>query len=307
MFMRRIGTLLAAAALGLCAAFPASAETTKVSIGYVSAGDFITAFVAKDEGIFEKNGIDATLTQLTIATNGPAAVLSKSLDISMSTATILLEAAEGGLDLVAIAGVSRFYADNPKVSLVARTGSGIHKAADFKGKTIGVPGLNSVMDVGVRTWLKRNGVALGDVTFVEVVFPRMKDMLTSRTVDAVAVLEPFRSAIIKGGVGYNVVNYYSELNPNALSALWISTREWATANPKLITAFRKSLAEAADFIEKNPDKAKPIEKKYLGFNSPIKPSIALDLNAGDLDFYVKIITDLGLLRHPVDAAKLVWP
>jgi NitT/TauT family transport system substrate-binding protein len=307
MFMGRIGRLLAAAVLGLCATLPASAEGTKVSIGYVSAGDFITAFVAKDEGIFEKNGIDATLTHLTIATNGPAAVLSKSLDISMSTATILLEAAEGGLDLVAIAGVSRFYADNPKVSLVARTGSGIHKAADFKGKTIGVPGLNSVMDVGVRTWLKRNGVALGDVTFVEVVFPRMKDLLTSQTVDAVAVLEPFRSAIIKGGVGYNVVNYYSELNPNALSALWITTREWATANPKLITAFRKSLAEAADFIEKNPDKAKPIEKKYLGFNSPIKPSIALDLNAGDLDFYMKIITDLGLLRHPVDAAKLVWP
>ena len=41
----------------------AAAEPTKVAIGYPPATDFLPAYVAKEQGIFAKNNIDATLVK----------------------------------------------------------------------------------------------------------------------------------------------------------------------------------------------------------------------------------------------------
>ena len=41
----------------------AAAEPTRVAIGYPPATDFLAAYVAKEQGIFAKHNIDATLVK----------------------------------------------------------------------------------------------------------------------------------------------------------------------------------------------------------------------------------------------------
>ncbi len=297
-----LGFLLATMALS-----GARAEPTKISLGYVLAGDFITSFVAKDKGFFDQHGLDVQMVKVPLATSIPPALVSGSLDIGMSTATIVVQTASGGLDLVTIAGVSRFFADTPKVALVGKTGTAYHSASDMRGKTIGVPGIGSAMDIGVKMWLKQNHIAITEVNFVESSFPQQRDMLMNRSIDAVATLEPFLSRIVGSGDGYRIANYFAEVAPNALSAVWISTGDWAKAHPDVITRFRESLADAFAFIQAHPDDTKPIEQKYLGYTSPVKPSISLIVQPHDYDFYNTALLDLGLIDHSVDVAKLVIP
>jgi NitT/TauT family transport system substrate-binding protein len=286
---------------------PAPPAPMHISLGYVLAGDFITAFVAKDRGYFADHGLDVELVKIMLATNIPAALVSGSLDVGMSTATIILQATSGGLDFQAVAGVSRFYPNNPKISVVGRAGTAMKTAADLRGMKVGIPGLNSVADVGLRYWLLRNHVNLADVTFVEANFPQMKDMLANRSVDAVAVLEPFRSRIMADGTGYKIADYYTELGVEALSAIWMSTTAWATAHPHEIAALRAGLADAAAFIAAHPDETKPTEAKYLGYVSPVPPSISLTVKPEDFAFYQKAMMELGLIDKPVDVTRLVYP
>src|SRR5262249_46658285 len=120
---------------------------TKMNIGYGFAADFLPAFVAKEEKIFEKHGIDATLTSFPRAALAPPAVISGSLQVGYNTAPNLLLSAEAGIELVAVAGGARLKKTNPKIALVTRKDLTVATADDLKGKRVGVPGINSIIEI----------------------------------------------------------------------------------------------------------------------------------------------------------------
>jgi NitT/TauT family transport system substrate-binding protein len=298
---RMMGVMLAV----LFAGPQVAAAQTKISIGYTAAGDFLPAFVALEKGYFAKRGLDASFTRVALASNIPAALMSKSIDIGTGTGPGLLQAAEGGLDLVAVSGSARQRSDNPTVSLLARKDLNINSPADLKGKKIGVPGLNSVIDVVLRVWLEAKGVPVKQVTLIEASFPQMNDLLRGKTLDAVAVLEPFRSKIEQDGTAVKVSDFFSEVTDNMIFGFWISTRSWADANPKAIKDFREALAEGIAYVKANPDDVKAIEAKYLGVKMPGFSSFDTEIKPADLDVYAKMGKDLGLLRETVNAATLI--
>lgn len=299
---------LAVVALALVLASLAANAQTKVNIGYATASDFLPAFVAKEEGCFDKNKVDATMTRIPIANNIPAALVSGSLQIGMSTPTILLQAREGGLDLVGIAGATRMVKANPSMSLVMRKGVDVKTAADVKGKKIGVPGINSVADVMFKKWLKNSGIKLQEVTFIETPFPQMPDLLKSGTIDGVVAVEPIRSRIVGADIGYRIPEeFYVAVNPDSLLTLWSATGAWAKANPDVIKSFRACLAEGLAWIKANPEKARDVEKKYLGFTTPTYPTMALDLKADDFTFFAELTKEMGLTRKDIDIKTLIIP
>src|ERR1700754_4638347 len=95
----------AATFAALLVASPALAQN-KIQIGCTATGDCASAMVAVDEGIFKKHGLDAEMVLIGINSNIPAAIFSNSIQVGGPTSTVFLQAADGGLDLVAIAGAS---------------------------------------------------------------------------------------------------------------------------------------------------------------------------------------------------------
>jgi NitT/TauT family transport system substrate-binding protein len=263
--------------------------------------------VAKEQGFFQKRGIDATLTRIALASNMPAALVSKYIDIGVSTGPNLLQAAEGGLDLVAIAGATRAIKDAPIISLLARQGLAVAGAQDLKGRKVGVPGFNSLIDVMLRKWLRDRRLAPADVTLIEAPLPQMPDLLKSGTLDAVAAVEPIRTRIVASGAGAIAIEFFAEVNPDALAAFWAARRDWASSNRTAVAAFREALAEGMAYVAANPDQAREIEKKYLGFNSPQFPKYVIELRSEDFAFYLAVGQELGLLKTQIDVASLIQP
>jgi len=294
------------ALLGAALALPAQAQQAKANIGYIGAADFTPLFVAKDKGMFDKHGLDATLTRIQIAPNVGPAIIAGNLQIGMGTVPTLLHAAEGGLPLVAIAGASRMKKGNPIAGLVGRSGLAIKGPSDLRGKKIGSPGLNAMLTEVLEKWLYDNQVASGQYTLVEVVFPQQHDMLKSGTVDAVITIEPFRSRMLSDGTGYKIADYVGEVNPDIIAVLWMARRDWADANPQAARAFQRAYAEAIVWCGKNPEESKKILAKYIGFASPVLPDYGVEVKLSDLEFFEKMERQLGKLRQPVDVNKLVW-
>jgi NitT/TauT family transport system substrate-binding protein len=221
---------------------------------------------------------------------------------------VLLQAVDGGLELVTVAGATRMLKDNPTISLVVRNGVEIKTAADLKGKKVGVPGINSVTDVMLRKWLKNSGVKVEDVTFIETPFPQMNDLLKAGTIDAVTAAEPIRSRIVGSGTGYRTPEeYYVAVDPDTILAFWIASSQWAKANPEVIKKFRTCLSEGIAFIKQNPEKAKEIEKQYLGFNTPVLPTLTVEAKPQDFSFFVALSKEFGLIRKDIDVKTLVAP
>jgi NitT/TauT family transport system substrate-binding protein len=285
----------------------AFSQPVKLTIGYPPATDFLPVYVAKEKGFFEKHGIDAAPTRLPVVTNIPPAVVSGSVQIGMTTVPVLLQAVDGGLDFVLIAGAAHHTKASPFISLLARNEVKVEKPADLVGKKVGVPGINSVIDVFFRKWLLNNKVPLTQVTEIEAPLPQLPDLLKLGTVDLVAIVEPFRSRIVSTGVGYIAAEYFGEVDPDVLVSAWMTTRDWAERNPRAVQGFRTANDEGLAFIKSNPDEAKEIEKKYIGFNSPRFPTFENKANPDDLKVFIAIGKELGLYRTALDPKKLVLP
>jgi len=88
--------------------------------------------VAVDEGIFRKHGLEVEMTPIGINSNIPAAILSSSIQIGGPTSTVFLQAVDGGLDLVAVAGATIMNpTSNGAITAFVRNGVTIKEPKDF--------------------------------------------------------------------------------------------------------------------------------------------------------------------------------
>ena len=121
-------------------------------------------------------------------------MVAGSAQVGAPTPTVLLQANDGGLDLVYFAGCD-VYPTQSKTGILAMIGSNLQGPRDLPGKKIGVPGFNGIVDLLTRKWIQSAGGDAKKVTYIELQFPAMRDALKSGLVDAVALLDPFYSRI----------------------------------------------------------------------------------------------------------------
>src|SRR4051812_19606345 len=148
--------LVAASWAGLVA--PAAAAT-QVRVVYIPIVDALPLFVAKDQGFFEKRGLDVTATAVANQGVVVSSLASKSAEVGFTVTISMLQARDAGLQMKAVAGAAAFPIPSPRnVGVVAKTGSGIKGPADLVGKRVGVIGLRAFHHIMVQRWLAENGV-----------------------------------------------------------------------------------------------------------------------------------------------------
>ena len=295
------------AALGI----PAALGQTKITIGCTATGDCASAMIAVDEGIFARHAIDAKMLLIGINSNIPAAIVSDSIQIGGPTETVFLQAVDGGLDLVAVAGASRMDpVANDGVAAFARNGTSIHEAKDFAGKKIGAPGLGAFLHVLFVKWLVEKGVDPKSVNFVEVSFPTMNDTLKSGAVDAVLTAEPFITRMTKAGTGYVAARYAAELNRTEPIISYVASRGFAEKNAQAVAEFRAAIEEGAKIVNSDRDKASEAISKFtkqpLDIVRMFRPSVsAPDLKPDQLVWWLDVMTQQNLLQTEIEPAKIV--
>lgn len=310
---RRTLLLSALAAASATASLPAFAQSaTKIVFGYTAVTDFASVFVAAEEGYFKKRSLDVELKFIPLNSTIPAALQSDSLQIGGPTPSVFLQAVDGGLDLVLVAGGGLTSKNITGFGLVARAGSGIKSPQDCVGKKIGVPGLGAFLHVTFRAWLKDSGVDYRKVNFVEAAFPQHADLLRGGSVDAVVSADPFMSRITESGAGY-VASYYSTFLPeNNQTIVHAAKREWVAKNPAAARAFREALVEAASFMQqpKNDAKVRAAIGKYIKLPPEVLAKVQVSppgplVTEKQLAYWTGLMKEQDMLKTNIDVAKLV--
>lgn len=308
-----IGRRALTAGLGLALAAPAlrrARAATKVTLGYTATLGFNGAFIAKDRGFFMQHGLDVDLVLITLNSNIPGAMMGGSIQIGGPTPTVLLQADDGGLDLVVVSGCSGLDGANKVDGLLARKAVDVTQASDCIGKKIGVPGLNAYYHVLVRKWLIDGGVDWRKVNFVEVAFSQSADLLRSGNIDLVATGEPFSTRIVSEGIGTMVVPS-SDIAPAGTPALFYSaTRDWAKANPAALQGFRGAMTDAMQFQSSDPAGARASAGKFINLPPAVMASILLpilqvDIKPEQMQFWIDAMAQQDMIQDKPDAAKLL--
>ncbi|WP_219215866.1 ABC transporter substrate-binding protein [Variovorax boronicumulans] len=312
--MNRRTLLSALAAASATAALPSHAQQSnpKIVFGYTAVTDFASVFVAAEEGYFKKRNLDVELKFIPLNSTIPAALQSDSLQIGGPTPSVFLQAVDGGLDLVLVAGGGLTSKTITGFGLVARAGSGIKGPQDCIGKKIGVPGLGAFLHVTFRAWLKDSGVDYRKVNFVEAAFPQHADLLRGGSVDAVVSADPFMSRITESGAGY-VASYYSTFLPeHNQTIVHAAKREWVAKNPATARAFRESLVESAAFMQqpKNDAKVRASIGKYIKLPPEVLAKVQISppgptVSEKQLGYWTGLMKEQDMLKTNIDVAKLI--
>jgi NitT/TauT family transport system substrate-binding protein len=292
-----------------CLATPAAAQ--KITLGFSASTAFSNSFVAANEGIFKKHGLDVEMKLVPNSSTTPAALVADSLQVATPTAPITLQAIEQGLDLVVLAGGSYYAKGIEDVAIMVKPDSPIKTAKDFEGKRVATAGLNAFLHVLFRKWMSENGGDYKKVTFTETPFAQQLDVLRSGQVDGILAVQPFLARALEANMGRVVSYYIADLPGETLAGWYVATRKWVDANPKQAAAFAAAIQEATELALKDRALIRKANLKYIPFPAEVQAKFPdaryrAVVSAEAVEKWNKIALEQAMLKKPVDPAKILW-
>lgn len=306
--MRNRFMALAAAAALITSSLAAKADP--IVLGYSASTAFSTAFVAADQGLFRKHGVEVELKLVPNSSTTPAALVAGSLQVATPTAPVTLQAVEQGLDLVVVAGGGYYVKGMEDVAVMVRPDSTIASAKDFEGKRVATAGLNAFLHVLFRKWMEDNGGDYRKVRFTETPFAQQIDVLKNGQVDAILAVQPFMGRALDEKIGKVVSFYISDLEGETLSGWFVASGDWVRKNPKDVAAFRAAMKEATDLMNKDPSVVTKANLVYIPFPAAVqakfsKGNYRYEVLPAALETWNKICMDQNMLKQPIPYDKII--
>ena len=200
-------------------------------------------WVAKDKGLFKKNGLDIDLIYIEGGSRLVAAMLAGDTPIVHVGATPIITAKLRGADLVIIgATVNRLL-------FQFFVGKEIARPDDLKGKKVAISRFGSGSDLAMRMALKELGlVPTKDVTILQLGgTPVRLAALDSRSIQGTVLLPPDTFIAMQRGFRPLIDLASSDLE---FLNLGVSTsREFIRSKPDIVEKFMRSYVEAIHFYK----------------------------------------------------------
>ena len=241
-------TLLAAAALAAATAFanPAAAQT-KVTIGISGWTGFAPLTLAKEAGIFAKNGLDVTIKKIPPASRH-LAIAAGDIQCAATTIETWITWNAAGVATTQLFRLDKSYGAD---GLVVRGNIGSIK--DLKGKTIAASAPGTSPHFLASWFLKKNGLSIKDVTVVNMEPGPAAQAFIAGQNDAASTYEPYLSAVRDkpeaGKIIATTLDYPMIMDNFGCTPKFIADNEAAVA------ALAKSYFDALEMIKTDQAKA----------------------------------------------------
>ena len=283
-----------------------SSGTTTLKVGVTPVGDFAPIYYAKQKGIFAKNGLNVTIDPKG-ASEVPPLVSNSYQAVTMSWTTFIQATAQG----VPLRGVfpGIIGAPDTQTGIYVMPSSGIDSAKDLQGKTLAINQPKATFELNSRVALKAAGVDLSKVKFQVLPLTTIGDALVAGKVDAAYLVPPFSTQVEAKRAKLLVDPYRTTQLAGTPVAGYVMTDSFAKANPKAVTAFRKSLTQAANDLNK-----KKSYRRFVTTYTKLTPKLAAKvpfytfptkIGVGKLQTEADLMAKERFATKRVDISKLV--
>ncbi|MDP4504589.1 ABC transporter substrate-binding protein [Nonomuraea turcica] len=225
-------------------------EKTKIKIATLPAIDSAAIYVAIDQKLFEKEGLEVTPQVVQAAPEAIPMLLNGEIDAMFGNYVSMFAAHDkGSLKLRILAEGSRAAPDS--LSIMALPNSPIKTAKDLEGKTINVNVLRNFQELALTQVLKANNVDPASIKYVPVTFQNIMTSWKSGQIDAAYLGEPMVTAATASMGARKILDPASGPAAEFPISGYVSTQEWYDKNPKVAAAFQRAIHNAAKLMENN--------------------------------------------------------
>ncbi len=242
-----------------------SLEKSDINIGYLNSTAHLLAFVAEEEGYFEEEGLDVSLTQFSSAAELVNGLESDKLDVAFIGSVPTLTFQSQGHDVSIFGGamtnghgyvIKPEYADEDELGVEILKGRNV---ASVK---------NSVQDAELQILLKNAGIEIGegDDEVNIVYFDSQKDAyaaLLNQSIDAASVYSPYAS--LAKSQGYKVVYYcaHEKALENQPCCRQVAKTSSLSDSPNTYKALERAFIKAYHFTQTDHEGTVDDVKKYI--------------------------------------------
>ncbi len=227
----------------------AHAQETKVAIGISGWTGFAPLTLAKEAGIFKKNGLDVSLKKIP-QKDRHLAIASGDVQCAATTVETWVVWNANGVATTQIFQLDKSYGADGMVVKPAIT-----KITDLKGKTVAASAPGTSPYFALAWMLKKNGMSTKDVKVVNLEPQAAANAMIAGTdgVDAAMTYEPYLGAVRAKPEAGKILA--TTLDYPMVMDTFGCTPKFLSENPKAAKALADSYFDAVEMIQKEPKKS----------------------------------------------------
>jgi NitT/TauT family transport system substrate-binding protein len=245
--MKRGTAIVLALALALVFAPPTSAEETRVTIGISGWTGFAPLTLAKEAGIFKKNGLQVSIKKIP-QKDRHLAIASGDIQCAATTVETWIVWNANGIATKQIFQMDKSYGAD---GLVVR--NDIRSIADLKGKTVAASAPGTAPYFTLAWFLKKNGLSVKDVKVVNLEPGPAAQAFVAGQNDAAMTYEPYLSTVRENPSAGKILA--TTLDYPMVMDTFGCTPRFLDEYPKAARALVESYFEALELIAKDEKKA----------------------------------------------------
>ena len=235
----------------------------KVSLAYSSFNmPASLVWIAKDDHLFRKHGLDLELIYIPGGTTAMAALVSGNINFAQLTGSPGAHAFLGGADVVYLAASM----ESMTYQIVVRPE--VQSPQHLKGKRFGISRFGSSPDVAARMAMRKLGLNPdSDVSILQTgSSPERLAALISRKIDATVLNAPFDRVAQKHGL--RIIADTAKMGIPYFDTGIVTTRRFIKNNEEASLRFLKAYVEAIKVFKTSKSHAKEVAARYSRLNDP---------------------------------------
>ena len=177
------------------------------------------------------------------------------IDVAFIIAPLAIELRQQGEDVKVI-----YIGNRHESTLVARKDLNVKSVRDLVGKTVAVPMRYSGHNLSILELIDKEGLK-GQINVVEMNPPDMAAALSTGSLDAYYVGEPFAATTLRSGDS-KLVHYIEDVWDEFICNLVLVRQEWIDEDPEAVKAFVDAAVRSGLWARNNSKEAAKIASMY---------------------------------------------
>ena len=248
---------------------------TRVMSGYAAiSGPHAVLWVARDAGLFEKNGLRTDVAYIRSGSTMAQTLVSGEIQMAQMGGPAALAAGVAGMDVSFVA-----VALNTTPIVIMGTAA---RMEDLKGKAIGITRFGSNTDISARFAIRKAGLLPEkDVALVQLEdYPGIMGGIASGRIAAGALADPFTEHAKK--LGYKEIADIAAMGLEFPFVGVVTKKTFVRDNSDTVQGFVRAYTEAIAIYKNNRELAMKVTSKYTGIKDPAILSSTVSFYASKL-------------------------
>ena len=243
-------------------AAPSKESTVPLRVGIMPAVDSLPFLLARDEGLFEREGVQVELVMFSNHQERDAALQAGRLDGAISDMVAAAFFVAGGSDF-RITSLT-----NSRFGIIGSPGLGIQSLEDLRGKRIALV-VNSIIMYTVDTQMQAAGISMAEYEpLVVPLIPLRLEMVMEGQIEAAALPDPLLTAAVAQGATLLSTTDETDI----YTALLLFSQKTLDTRLDDVQAFYRAYYAAAQRINADPDAYRDYMVEQAGFPATVRDS-----------------------------------